>query len=195
MRKILLSLSLFVSAMSFAQVGCCNVVDGAGLTVVDTNGACITAPNLPSYNADDCFKEKVAKAKPKKVVTKPKKVVLLDSEKTVLLQALEGVKFKTNSDYLLPASLPKIDAVAEIMNNHPDYKLTIDGYTDNTGKSAYNHELSLKRANAVKARLITDGIAGSRITTHGYGEERPVATNDTVEGRAKNRRVEFLVSY
>ena len=188
MRKVLLSLSLLVSAVSFGQSGCCNVVDGAGLTVVDSNGLCITAPNLPSYSGD-CAMETVAEVAPK-----VKELVLPESEKTILMQALEGVKFKTDSDELLPESLPKLDAVAALMESHADYKLTIDGYTDNTGKSEYNHSLSYKRAEAAKARLIEDGIAGDRITTHGYGEERPVATNDTAEGRAKNRRVEFLVS-
>jgi len=191
MKKIVLLFGLLISSVSFAQL-CCNVVDSAGLTVVDSDGLCVTAPNLPSYSEDACGQKEVAKSIP---TTKPKKIVLKEAEKTVLLQALEGVKFETDSDVLLPESMPKIDAVAELMKNHPDYKLTVDGYTDNTGESAYNHELSLKRANAVKARLIEDGIAGSRITTHGYGEERPVATNETAEGRAKNRRVEFLVSY
>ena len=194
MKKVLLALGLLVSGVSFAQTACCNVVDGAGLTVIDSEGLCVTAPNLPSYNAEGCFTgKKMASATT--AMAKPKKLELKESEKTILLQALEGVKFKTDSDYILPESLPKIDAVADLMNSNPDYMLTVDGYTDNTGKSDYNHSLSLKRANAVKARLIKDGVAGSRITTHGYGEENPIATNDTAEGRAKNRRVEFLVSY
>ena len=195
MKKIVLLLSLSISAISFGQ-SCCNVVDSEGLTVVDTNGHCITAPNLPSYSAKGCSEAVVAEVAPKpKPAPKPKKIVLNDSERIVLSQALEGVKFKTDSDVLLPESLPKLDAVAEIMKNHPDYKLTIDGYTDNTGSSQYNHELSYKRANAAKARLVVDGINGNRITTHGYGEERPIATNNTAEGRAQNRRIEFLVSY
>ncbi len=188
MKKVVILLSLVVASISYAQ-GCCNVVDSEGLTVVDSDGLCVTAPNLPSYDGD-CASGMMGTMAPK--TGKPK---LEREEKTVLMEALEGVKFKTDSDFLLPESLPKIDAVAELMKNHPDYKLTIDGYTDNTGESVYNHELSLKRANAVKARLIEDGIAGSRVTTHGYGEERPIATNETEEGRAKNRRVEFLVSY
>jgi len=194
MKKILLSLSLLVSTISFAQSGCCNVVDSDGVAVVSSSGSCVIAPNLES--ATNCREERKIKAAPipKKIVA-PKKIELKEEEKAVLTQALEGVKFKTNSDFLLPESLPKLDAVAELMKAHNDYKLTIDGYTDNTGDSAHNHELSLKRAEAAKARLIEDGIAANRITTHGYGEERPVATNDTAEGRAKNRRVEFLVSF
>ena len=189
MKKIVLSLGLLVSTVSFAQSECCNVVDSAGVEVVSSNDECVIAPNLPSIST--CSEKKMTKKTP---VVKPKKIELAASEKAVLMQALEGVKFKTNSDVLLPESLPKLDAVAELMNSHSDYKLTIDGYTDNTGNSEHNHKLSFKRAEAAKARLIKDGISGSRITTHGYGEERPIATNDTAEGRAKNRRVEFIVS-
>lgn len=196
MKNTLLLLSLLVSAFSFAQSACCNVVDSAGLSVVSSNGNCVIAKNL--LGTSNCGETVVEAPVVKAVVEKkaePAKIVLLDSEKAILSQALEGVKFKTDSDELLPDSYPKLDAVAEVMKNHSDYKLTIDGYTDNTGDSKHNHELSYKRAEAAKARLIEDGISANRITTHGYGEERPIATNDTPEGRAKNRRVEFLVSY
>lgn len=187
MKRIVLSLSLLVSVVSFAQTTCCNVVDSEGLSVISSNGNCVVAENLPSGKGDcgNVVKE----------VTKVVKKELKASEKAVLMQALEGVKFKTNSDVLLPASLPKLDAVAALMESHKDYKLTIDGYTDSTGNSDHNHKLSYKRAEAAKARLIKDGIKGSRITTHGYGEEYPIATNDTAEGRTKNRRVEFKVTF
>lgn len=192
MKKTLLLLSLLVSTFSFAQSRCCNVVDGSGLFVVSSDGKCVVAIN--SLSASNCGEKVVEAPVVQEKKAKPAKVELLDSEKAILSQALEGVKFKTDSDVLLADSYPKLDAVAEVMKNHGDYKLTIDGYTDNTGDSKHNHELSLKRAEAAKARLIEDGISADRITTHGYGEERPIATNDTPEGRAKNRRVEFLVS-
>ena len=184
MKRTLLSLSLLVSAVSFAQTTCCNVVDSAGVTVISSNGNCVVAENLPS--ASDCKVEKIVK----KVV----KTELEASERNILSQALIGVKFKTNSDELLTESYPKLDAVAELMKNN-NYKLTIDGYTDSTGNAAHNETLSYKRAEAAKARLIKDGIDGSRITTHGYGVANPIATNDTAEGRAKNRRVEFKITF
>ena len=180
MKKLVVSLSLLVSAVSFGQ-SCCNVVDSSGRSVVDKNGDCITAKNIPS--GSDCSTSTVTKTE------------LEASEKDILTEALEGVKFKSNSDELLPESYAKLDAVAEVMKNNSTCTLTIDGYTDNTGKSDYNHKLSDKRAKAAKARLIEDGIDGSRITTHGYGEENPIATNDTPAGRAKNRRVEFKISF
>lgn len=209
MKKTLLLLSLLVSAFSFSQSRCCNVVDSAGLSVVSSDGKCVIAKNsLSASNCGETMTEKVVEVPVVKQVVEapvvkqvvvekkaePAKVELMDSEKAVLSQAFEGVKFKTNSNVLLPDSYSKLDAVAEIMKNHSGYKLTIDGYTDNTGNSKHNHELSYKRAEAAKARLIEDGISADRITTHGYGEEKPIATNDTSEGRAKNRRVEFLVS-
>jgi len=187
MKKIFISLSLLLaSTISFAQLGCCNVVDSAGITVISTNGNCVITSGFASSDCNEEATEKVMDAP---------KVMLKESEKVILTNALEGVKFKTDSDELLPDSYEKLDAVAELMESNENYKLTIDGYTDNTGSSEHNHTLSYKRAEAAKARLIVDGIAGSRITTHGYGEERPVANNDTPEGRAKNRRVEFIISF
>lgn len=186
MKRTLLSLSLLVSAVSFAQTTCCNVVDSAGVTVISSNGNCVVAENLPSAQGD-C----VTSTKAVKVVKKE----LAASEKAILTRALEGVKFKTNSDVLLPESFDKLDAVAELMLQHKEYNLTIDGYTDSTGNADHNQELSYKRAEAAKARLVKDGVAGRRITTHGYGSANPVATNDTAAGRAKNRRVEFLMSF
>lgn len=194
MKKIVLSLSLLVSTISFAQSECCDVVDSAGVSVISSNGNCVITNNI----ASDCGEVKEVVAPPKVEVVEvetPLKVELKEEEKDILMKALEGVKFKTNSDVLLPESYEKLDAVAELMKSNEKYKLTVDGYTDNTGESDYNHALSLKRAEAAKARLVVDGISADRITTHGYGEERPVDSNDTKEGRAKNRRVEFLISF
>jgi OOP family OmpA-OmpF porin len=70
------------------------------------------------------------------------------------------------------------------------YKGKIVGYTDNVGKASYNKKLSLKRADAVKAVLVKDGIAADRLTTEGRGMENPVASNKTKAGRAQNRRIE-----
>lgn len=183
MTKKLLSLGLLVSTLSIAQTKCSDVVDSAGNSVISSNGSYVITSAITS----DC-NEETAQA----IATTPE---LKPEEKTILNNALEGVKFKSGSDELLPDSYAKLDAVAELMKSHDDFKLTIDGYTDNTGASEFNHQLSHKRANAAKARLVEDGIDASKITTHGYGEENPIATNDTSEGRAKNRRVEFKVSF
>jgi outer membrane protein OmpA-like peptidoglycan-associated protein len=77
------------------------------------------------------------------------------------------------------------------MKNNPDLKVEIDGHTDSTGTAAYNMMLSEKRAKAVKEFMVTRGIDPKRLTTKGFGITKPAASNDTKEGRAKNRRVEF----
>ena len=79
------------------------------------------------------------------------------------------------------------------MKNNPAYKLQINGHTDNKGSAQFNKTLSQKRSIAVKKYLVAHGVAGSRLKTAGYGGERPITTNETEEGRLKNRRVEFII--
>ena len=76
---------------------------------------------------------------------------------------------------------------------NPDVQVEISGHTDNVGSDAYNQELSLRRAQSVKNWLVQRGVAGNRMKTVGKGENEPVASNDTAEGRAENRRIEFYV--
>jgi OOP family OmpA-OmpF porin len=82
------------------------------------------------------------------------------------------------------------------MKDYPDLKVVIEGHTDSVGTSAYNKKLSQERAGAVKNYMVEkNGIDSSRITTEGFGKERPIADNATAEGRAQNRRVEAAVDY
>jgi len=84
----------------------------------------------------------------------------------------------------------ELEAVAKAMKQHDDIDLVLEGHTDSVGSDAYNQDLSLRRVDAVKAKLVEMyGIPGNRISTVGYGESRPIADNNTDEGRAKNRRV------
>ncbi|OAV43391.1 OmpA family protein [Lewinella sp. 4G2] len=100
-----------------------------------------------------------------------------------------GVLFEFNSTALTANSRAELDRMAKIMNRYPDTDITIDGHTDSKGSEAYNLELSQKRAAAVADYLAQDGIARRRMITQGFGETRPVATNETDAGRAQNRRV------
>jgi outer membrane protein OmpA-like peptidoglycan-associated protein len=83
--------------------------------------------------------------------------------------------------------------IAQAMTDNPDWKLTVEGHTDNIGGNPYNLELSERRAAAVKQTLVSQyNIGADRLLTGGFGASRPIATNDTLEGRARNRRVELV---
>ena len=89
-----------------------------------------------------------------------------------------------------------INDLAKVMKDYPDLNVVIEGHTDNVGTAAYNKKLSQRRANAVKKYMVEqDGINANRITAEGFGFDRPIASNDTDEGRQKNRRVEAAVDY
>jgi Outer membrane protein and related peptidoglycan-associated (lipo)proteins len=105
---------------------------------------------------------------------------------------LQGVTFAFDSAELTGGSLEVLNGVAMILMKHPDLNITIAGHTDSTGTAAYNKNLSQRRAESVMEYLISEGIDPAHLTAVGYGEEQPIASNDTAEGRAQNRRVELL---
>lgn len=104
---------------------------------------------------------------------------------------LEGVNFVTDSANLTPESRDILDRVAQSLADWPEVKVEVGGHTDSVADDAYNLSLSQRRAEAVRQYLIDKGISSKRLEAKGYGETRPIATNDTVEGRTKNRRVEL----
>ncbi len=107
----------------------------------------------------------------------------------------ETISFRHGESTIEPRSMDLLDAVAKILNSTDAIsKMTIEGHTDITGEPLANQPLSLARAQAVKKYLESKGVAASRLEAVGYGHDRPVDTNDTEAGRAKNRRVEFKVS-
>lgn len=103
------------------------------------------------------------------------------------------IQFEFNKAEIVPSSFVLLDNIATIMMNYPDLHFSIEGHTDNIGTEAFNMELSLRRAVAVKSYLIGKGIDGKRMSVKGHGETKPVAGNDTEEGRALNRRVEIII--
>jgi outer membrane protein OmpA-like peptidoglycan-associated protein len=111
-----------------------------------------------------------------------------------LVVTMAGVTFASGSAKLQPAARENLAKLAGIIATHPSLKLDIEGYTDSAGKDETNQELSQKRAEAVQAYLTEQGIPASSLTAKGLGKASPVAPNDTAEGRAKNRRVEIIVS-
>lgn len=105
---------------------------------------------------------------------------------------LEGVNFETNKTTILPNAMAILDQVAVSLAANPEAEVAIHGHTDNVGGAKYNMKLSVGRAEAVKAYLVSQGIAATRITTKGFGFTKPIADNSTPQGRAKNRRIEFV---
>jgi outer membrane protein OmpA-like peptidoglycan-associated protein len=105
--------------------------------------------------------------------------------------ALYGVLFDFNKSTLQPASDGALQQVAALMTANPSLKIEIQGHTDNVGGDAYNQTLSEARAHAVMTWLIAHNVTAARMTATGYGKTRPVADNNTDEGRMKNRRVEI----
>jgi len=86
-----------------------------------------------------------------------------------------------------------LDQLAQFLNEHPDRRVQIDGFTDSVGSDSYNEDLSRRRADAVKSSLMSRGVDSSRISTQGYGKAYPVANNNDSGGRQLNRRVEVVI--
>jgi len=102
------------------------------------------------------------------------------------------VTFDTNSANIKPESYAELDNFVQFLKEVPTARGTMEGHTDNVGSNAYNLKLSQRRADAVKAYIVSKGGDGSRVDTKGYGESQPIADNKTAEGRAQNRRVQFV---
>lgn len=104
-----------------------------------------------------------------------------------------GLLFEVNKAELSAQSKQELADLARILNKYPDTDILIEGHTDSTGPEDYNLQLSERRAKAVSAYLATLGVDPRRFSTVGYGEMQPIASNDTVEGRRQNRRVDLAI--
>ncbi len=112
-------------------------------------------------------------------------------DKKTLEVAMQAVQFQTGSAVLKPESNIVLTQIADIMGRYPDFVMTISGHTDNVGSASANQILSEKRAKACYDFLIKKGVEATRISSSGYGESRPITTNETEKGKSLNRRVEF----
>jgi outer membrane protein OmpA-like peptidoglycan-associated protein len=111
-----------------------------------------------------------------------------------LIVNMSDVLFATNQFTLRPDAQIKLAKVSGILLTYPNLKVQVEGYTDNTGSDVYNLQLSQKRATAVQAFLIAQGVSPDGVTSQGYGEADPVSDNSTSQGRSENRRVELVIS-
>ncbi len=114
-------------------------------------------------------------------------------DETIVLSDLGEVLFAFDSAELTPAARATLDGVLDKLRADDVRGIKVDGHTDSVGSDAYNQGLSERRAASVVSYLISQGVAAHKLTSHGFGESRPVADNDSDAGRAQNRRVEIHV--
>ncbi len=110
-----------------------------------------------------------------------------------LAGVMEGINFDTDKDTIKADSAPVLDNAVAVLKKYKKLRVRVVGHTDSQGGYRHNLDLSQRRAEAVKQRLVSEGIDASRIETQGVGPDQPLAPNDTPEGRAQNRRIEFVI--
>jgi OmpA-OmpF porin, OOP family len=153
--------------------GCPGDTDGDG--ILDPDDACprVAGPRDPDPLKNGCPKARIEQGQ---------------------IKILERVEFATDSARILPVSDGLLTAVAEIIRQHPELKrISVEGHTDNVGGATYNKGLSERRAASVVSWLIAHGVESSRLTSQGFGLEKPIDVNTTAAGRQRNRRVEFHI--
>ncbi|WP_026710691.1 OmpA family protein [Flavobacterium filum] len=115
-------------------------------------------------------------------------------EGIVLVLGENSVNFETSKSVLTPTAKTNLDKLVPVFQSYADTDIVIYGYTDSTGRLEFNQKLSEDRAASVRAYLVSKGLNAARFKTKGMGPNDPIATNDTPEGRSKNRRVEFTIT-
>lgn len=186
----------------------CPDLDNDADTILDVNDKCPMEPADPDgfededgcpdpdndqdkvVDTDDQCPNEVGPADgdPKGCPKKPALAVITDCE----VKITEQIHFQYNKATIRSDSFPVLDAVSEILSKMPKVKLEIQGHTDNRGTAAYNKGLSERRAASVLKYLVEHGIEEGRLSSNGYGFERPMVPNDTAINRALNRRVQFV---
>jgi outer membrane protein OmpA-like peptidoglycan-associated protein len=147
----------------------------------------ITHPFYPFYSENFQLQESYSELEPYE------KNILLRKPKIGNTFVLRNIFFEFDKSELLPESHVELNKLVTYLKNNLTIEIEIGGHTDNVGSNVYNERLSLERAKAVYQYLISHGISASRLTYKGYGENSPIVSNDTEEGRALNRRTEFKI--
>ena len=173
-----------------AQILYADPSEEPGLTTARSNDAGTTVWISVTSNA--AITVDTLEEKPFQSAVKPPRVsdmkTALDRDGHVTLY----INFDFDKATLKPDAAPIIAQIVALLKSSPTLKLSIDGYTDGVGLHDYNVKLSQARAAAVVAALVAQSIAADRLTSAGYGPDKPIASNDTDAGRAKNRRVELV---
>ena len=144
-------------------------------TVLDIQDQCPNEPGVVGGDKPGC-------------PAKPSLVIVTEKE----IKITQQIHFEFDKDKIRPESFPILDAVVDVLVKNPQIKIDVQGHTDNKGSPAYNKALSDRRAASVKKYLVSKGIDPSRLTSKGYGMERPIVPNTSDQNRALNRRVQFV---
>ncbi|MCK5663783.1 MAG: OmpA family protein [Thiotrichaceae bacterium] len=192
---LLLTSSLFSATQLLAQNS--YLKDSSAAYVKNSLGECWITRTLPAdeVKCGSMPEEMVATAEPEPAPEPVMAVAPVVTDEPVIKEVinLKGVTFKTGSDEINSSSYVRLNISAVDLVRNPELNVIVAGHTDNVGDSGFNRELSQKRAESVKAYLINKDIDASRLTARGFGDSEPATTNDTAEGRAKNRRVELRI--
>ena len=172
------------------------VVKGTQLKVYEDQYRVLVAPDIGAFKAESVAFGGIGDAD-NPIVLKNVRVAtgggmnLIDKLTKDGRIVTHGINFDVNKATLRPESQGTLSQIVKLMKDNPGLALEIGGHTDNTGDAAKNQALSQSRADAVKTALVAQGIEAGRLTAKGYGATRPIESNDTPEGKANNRRVEF----
>jgi len=177
-------------------------LDGDNDGVSDADDRCPNSPAGAKVDASGCTivnidgdddNDGVANSKDACPNSRPGAVVGSDGCEVKVVIELQGVHFDTDKSTLKPESIDILNAAVKTLGEHGSIMVEVAGHTDSRASDAYNQALSQRRAEVVYKYLVAHGVADSRMTWKGYGESQPIATNDTEEGMAKNRRTELIV--
>lgn len=156
---------------------------------VDANGCLLDTDKDGVYDYEDLCPT-IAGVKENKGCPEIKREI-----RNLLNKAMSGIQFENGKATIKKNSYKVLDEIAKTFINNPNYMIEVQGHTDNVGKHSYNVDLSERRAQSVRTYLVNKGVPAERLTAHGYGPDKPIADNKTKAGRAKNRRVEFNISF
>ncbi len=162
----------------------------------ETSGGAIT---FYAYDKQKAFMNSIEIFQPSKPtpeeVAEEKAIaeIISEEEEDLILDAVSNLEFDTGKSTIKAGSIGSLNDMAEMMVRNTKFKVLLKGHTDNQGSDDTNLKLSQSRVDTVKKHLVSKGIDGSRIVALGYGDKSPIATNETAEGRQKNRRVEFEI--